>query len=159
VRSRRVSVPENWFEVGGYRLRSDRYYDAERHLWVELQPESTVARVGFDPLGRETSGDIVEVSLAGLGEQVDRGEPFGNVEAAKFVGPLQAPVSGVVRGRNAKVLSRPGVLNDDPNEAWLVELEMADSSELSQLLTGEEQLRSWFAAEIERYRRQGAVAE
>jgi len=36
---------------------------------------------------------------------------------------------------------------------------MADSSELSQLLRGEEQLRLWFAAEIERYRRQGAVAE
>jgi glycine cleavage system H protein len=152
-------VPENWFEVGGYRLCSDRYYDAERHLWVELQPGSRVARVGFDPLGRETSGDIVEVSLSVVGTHVNRGEPFGNVEAAKFVGPLQAPVSGVVSGRNAQVLSRPGVLNDDPNEAWLVELDMADSSELSQLLTGAEQLRSWFAAEIERYRRQGAVAE
>ena len=152
-------MPENWLEVGGYRLRSDRYYDPERHLWVELKPGSHLARVGFDPLGRETSGDIVEISLAGVGERVNRGEPFGNVEAAKFVGPLQAPVSGVISARNAQVVSRPGVLNDDPNEAWLVELDMADSSELSQLLTGEDQLRSWFAAEIERYRQQGAVAE
>jgi glycine cleavage system H protein len=152
-------LPENWFEVGGYRLRADRYYDAERHLWVELQPGSRLARVGFDPLGRETSGDIVEVSLGDVGEHVNRGEPFGNVVAAKFVGPLQAPVSGTVRGRNAQVLSRPGVLNGDPNEAWLVELDMADSSELSQLLTGEEQLRPWFAAEIERFKQQGAVAE
>jgi glycine cleavage system H protein len=152
-------VPETWFEVGGYRLRADRYYDAERHLWVELQPGSRLVRVGFDPLGRETSGDIVEVSLREVGEHVNRGDPFGNVEAAKFVGPLQAPVSGVVRGRNAQVLSRPGVLNEDPNEAWLVELDPADSSELSQLLTGEDQLRAWFAAEIERFKQQGAVAE
>jgi len=152
-------VPESWLEVGGYRLRADRYYDTERHFWVELQPGSRLARVGFDPLGRETSGDIVEVSLGKVGDHVSRGEPFGNVEAAKFVGPLQAPVSGVVRGRNAQVLSRPGVLNDDPNEAWLIELDMADSSELSQLLTGEDQLRTWFAAEIERFRQQGAVAE
>ena len=152
-------MPETWFEVGGYRLRADRYYDAERHLWVELQPGSRLVRVGFDPLGRETSGDIVEVSLREVGEHVNRGDPFGNVEAAKFVGPLQAPVSGVVRGRNAQVLSRPGVLNEDPNEAWLVELDPADSSELSQLLTGEDQLRAWFAAEIERFKQQGAVAE
>ncbi len=152
-------MPEHWFEVGGYRLRADRYYDAERHLWVELQPGSRLARVGLDPLGRETSGDIVEVSLGEVGEQVNRGETFGHVEAAKFVGPLQAPVSGVVRGRNAQVLSRPGVLNDDPNEAWLVELDMADSSELSQLVTGEDRLRTWFAAEIERFKQQGAVAE
>lgn len=152
-------MPENWFEVGGYRLRADRHYDADRHLWIELQPGSRLARVGFDPLGRETSGDIVEVSLGKVGEHVNRGEPFGNVEAAKFVGPLQAPVSGVVRSRNAQVLNRPGMLNDDPNQAWLVELEMADSSELSLLLTGEEQLRTWFAAEIERFKQQGAVAE
>jgi hypothetical protein len=51
-------VPESWFEVDGYRLRADRYYDAERHLWVELRPGTLLARVGFDPLGRETSGDI-----------------------------------------------------------------------------------------------------
>jgi glycine cleavage system H protein len=152
-------MPDDWFEVGGYRLRADRYYDTERHLWVELQPGSGLARVGFDPLGRETSGDIVEVSLGEVGERVRRGETFGNIEAAKFVGPLQAPVSGVVRGRNEEVLSRPGVLNDDPNAAWLVELDMADSSELSSLLTGEDQLRTWFAAEIERFKQQGAVAE
>jgi glycine cleavage system H protein len=152
-------VPESWFEVGGYRLRADRYYDAVRHLWVELRPGTQLLRVGFDPLGRETSGDIVEVSLGEVGEHINRGETFGNVEAAKFVGPLQAPVSGVVRARNAHVLSRPGVLNEDPNASWLVELEMTDSSELGQLLTGEEDLRRWFAAEIERFKQQGAVAE
>jgi glycine cleavage system H protein len=152
-------VPDTWIEVGGYRLRADRHYDAERHLWVEVQPGSRLARVGFDPLGRETSGDIVEVSLGEAGVRVSQGEPFGNVEAAKFVGPLQAPVSGVIRGRNAQVLSRPGVLNTDPNESWLVELEMSDGTELSGLLTGEDQLRPWFAAEIERFRQQGAVAE
>ncbi len=152
-------MPESPFEVGGYLLRADRHYDPERHFWVELEPGSQTVRVGFDPLGRETSGDIVEVSLAEVGRQVNRGEPFGNVEAAKFVGPLQAPVSGVVSGRNTQVVSRPGALNEDPNEAWLVEIEMSDRSELAQLLTGEEQLRPWFAAEIERYRQQGAVAE
>jgi glycine cleavage system H protein len=152
-------VPESWFEVDGYRLRADRHYDAERHLWVELQPGTPLARVGFDPLGRETSGDIVEVSLGDVGAYVKRGDPFGNVEAAKFVGPLQAPVSGVVRSRNAQVIGRPGVLNEDPNESWLVELEMTESSELALLLTGEEPLRRWFSAEIERFKQQGAVAE
>ncbi|MFI5284214.1 MAG: glycine cleavage system protein H [Candidatus Dormibacterales bacterium] len=152
-------MPESWFEVDGYRLCADRYYDAERHLWVELRPGTPLARVGFDPLGRETSGDIVEVSLSEVGVHVNRGSPFGNVEAAKFVGPLQAPVSGFVRGRNMQVLGRPGVLNEDPNESWLVELEMTESSELALLLTGEEDLRKWFVAEIERFKRQGSVAE
>ena len=152
-------MPETWLEVGGYRLRADRYYDGKRHLWVELRPGARLARIGFDPLGRETNGDIVEVSLGDMGKHVNRGEPFGNVEAAKFVGPLETPISGVVRDRNPDVITRPGVLNEDPNDAWLVELEVADSSELSLLLTGEDQLRTWFASEIERFKQQGAVAE
>ena len=151
-------MPEEWIAVEGYRLRADRYYDGESHFWIEVH-ESRTARVGFDPLGRETSGDIVEISLAKVGDHVRRGEPFGNVEAAKFVGPLVAPISGVVTDRNALVVSRPGLLNEYPNEAWLIEIELADSTELPQLLIGEAQLRPWFAAEIERFRKQGAVAE
>ena len=152
-------MSDSFFEVEGYALRADRYYDTERHLWVELKPGSQIARIGFDPLGRETSGDIVEVSLGDVGAQLERGDPFGNVEAAKFVGPLQSPVSGVLRERNAQVLSRPGVLNENPNESWLVELEMTDPSQLALLLTGEVDLRRWFAAEIQRFKQQGAVAE
>ena len=153
-------MTEHWIEVAGYRLDAARYYDAKSHLWAEPRAGIGLARIGFDPLGRETTGDVVEVSFVDAGTRVRRGDAFGSIEAAKYVGPLEAPVSGVVGAGNQEVLDRPGLLNEDPNEAgWLVGVQLADSSELSQLLTGEDQLRPWFAAEVERYRRQGAVAE
>lgn len=152
-------MTEQWIEVAGYRLDAGRYYDANSHLWVEVSVGNDLARVGFDPLGRETTGDVVEVSFVAAGTAVRRGDAFGTIEAAKYVGPLEAPVSGVVADGNQEVLGRPGLLNEDPNQAWLVAVELADKSELAQLLTGEDQLRPWFAAEVERYRRQGAVAE
>lgn len=148
-----------WFEVEGYRLSADRLYDPELHLWVEIKDGSGRARIGFDPLGRETRGDVVELSMIEAGSEVGRGKPFGNLEAAKFVGPLESPLSGIVAAVNPDVLANPRLLNEDTDRNWLVEVDLADRSELERLLKGEENVRPWFAAEVERYRRQGVVAE
>ena len=83
--------------VNGYRLAADRYYDRETHLWVDIGASAAV-RCGFDPLGSETSGDIVAVSFEPVGARVERGEAFGSLEAAKFVGPMIAPLSGLHPG-------------------------------------------------------------
>jgi glycine cleavage system H protein len=148
------------FEVAGYELCDDRLYDPETHMWVRLEDERR-ARLGLDPLGRETSGDVVALSLEPEGSEVARGGSFGDLEAAKFVGPLVSPVSGVVAARNENVLADPGVLNDDPATHWLVEIRLAADAagELGEMLQGEAQVAPWFAAEVERFRTQGAIAE
>jgi glycine cleavage system H protein len=149
------------FEVAGYELVADRAYDPATHMWVELDRARRSARVGLDPLGRETSGDVVALSLHAPGTAVRRGEAFGDLEAAKFVGPLSSPVSGVIAARSEAVLAEPWLLNHDAAGQWLVEIELdpAAHGELDELLTGEPALREWFAAEVERFRRQGAIAE
>lgn len=147
-------------EIAGYELVADRLYDQGTHMWVELR-DGDRARVGMDPLGRETSGDVVALSLAAPGAQLRRGEAFGDLEAAKFVGPLLSPVTGVVARVNDEVLAAPGLLNGDPGRHWLVELDLdpAAAGELDQLLTGEDVLAPWFTAEVQRFRTQGAIAE
>ena len=145
--------------VNGYRLASGRHYDRETHLWVETRAEGA-ARCGFDPLGSETSGDVVAVSFEPAGTRVERGQAFGSLEAAKFVGPLIAPLSGRVRAHNPAVVARPGLLNQDPQAHWLVEIEPDRlDDELPQLVHDEEEVRAWFEAEIERFKQQGMVAE
>lgn len=152
-------MAELWFEVDGYRLSSERYYHEQSHFWVEVEASSARARIGFDPLGRETRGDIVELSILAVGTELRRGQPFGSVEAAKFVGPLETPMSGRILSINSELLAGPRLLNEDPMSVWLIELELADLCELADLLHGEDQVRPWFAAELERYRRMGVVAE
>ncbi|MDR7387364.1 MAG: hypothetical protein QN170_08020, partial [Armatimonadota bacterium] len=90
--------------VGRYELMVDRLYDPEHHLWV-LPVSDTRVRVGFDPLGVEVNGTLAQLVLAPLGTVVRRGEAFGSLEAAKFVGPLVAPVSGRVVAQNPVALS------------------------------------------------------
>ncbi len=145
-------------EVDGYRLAADRYYDEATHLWIADTPGT--ARCGFDPLGSETSGDVVAVSFEPVGSRVARGEAFGSLEAAKFVGPLIAPLSGTLRAHNDAVLADPGLVNSDPLAHWLVEIEPEQADEeLPLLLRDPEAVGAWFRREVERFRTQGMVAE
>ncbi len=117
-------------------------------------------RVGFDPLGRETSGDIVSLSVVPIGTAVGRGESFGDVEAAKLVGPLLSPVAGTVCAHNAEVLGDPGLVNHNPLEAWLIEVELdAGAADLTDGMFTADALAAWFSAEVKRFRAKGMIAE
>ena len=147
------------FTVGSYTLASDLYYDPETHVWVSIDDDGT-ARIGFDPLGAETSGDIVATAFERIGAAVERGRPFGSIEAAKFVGPVVSPITGTVRAHNEEVLRNPALLNESPFEHWMIEIEpSALAEESAALLTGEEEVRAWFEAEVARFRSRGMLAE
>jgi glycine cleavage system H protein len=143
-------------EVSGYELRLDRRYDPQTHLWVLEMPWGHV-RVGLDALTTDTYGALAQLEMAAVGTPVGRGEPFGSLEAAKFVGPLIAPVSGVVAAVNGEALANPELVLREPyDDGWLAEF--AEAGSTPGLLTGED-ARTWFAAEVADYREKGLLAE
>ncbi len=151
--------PAKLIAVGPYRLPEDRYYDTETHLWVRIERPKR-ARCGFDPLGSESCGDIVAVSFEPVGAKVRKGEAFGQLEAAKFVGPLIAPISGTIAGHNPHVLANPGLLNSAPLASWLIEVEsLSIENDVAGYLHDAERIRPWFEAEVRRFKEQGMVAE
>jgi glycine cleavage system H protein len=122
--------------------------------------EGNTHRVGFDPLGAETSGDIVAISVEPVGTHLDRGNAFGSLEAAKFVGPLISPVSGIIRAHNTTVSANPSLVNSHPLEAWIMEIEPDNlAAEEGFLLNDPAQLTAWLEHEIDAFKKQGMVAE
>jgi glycine cleavage system H protein len=146
-------------EVSGYRLALDRRYDQEAHMWVKSFAPGTV-RIGFDPLGVETSGTVAQLSFVETGAEIVRGRPFGQLEAAKFVGPMTSPVSGTLLAVNDAVLGDPGLVEQDPYGAgWLVELSLSEpDTELAALLSVPDDVMTWFAAKVDDYRLKGVIA-
>lgn len=146
--------------VAGYPVRLGLYYDPDTHLWVDPGPGG-VARVGLDPLGVETTGTLVRLALAQPGQQLARGGSCGSLEAAKFVGPLASPLTGVVQRANAEVAADPGVVERDPFGAgWLLEVRTTCWDDEAPLLLHEpRQVRDWFAAAVEDYRVKGVLAQ
>jgi glycine cleavage system H protein len=146
-------------DVAGFSVAIDRAYDPAGHFWVSMI-SSDRARIGMDALGVETSGTIAQLAFLPVGEPLKRGEAFGSLEAAKFVGPLASPLSGTVTAANDAVVVDPSVVERDPYGAgWLVELDLADPSELGELISGADAIPAWFAAEVADYRLKGVLAE
>ena len=156
-------------EVAGFPVALDRAYDPQNHLWVAVAedargsggvPHMIVARIGLDALGVETSGTLAQLAFVEVGEAIKRGEAFGSLEAAKFVGPLASPLTGTVTATNDAVVADPALVERDPYGAgWLVELTVADAGELRDLVSGADVISVWFAAEVEDYRMKGVLAE
>ena len=147
-------------DVAGFAVALDRAYDPTGHFWVAGTDEPGRLRIGMDALGVETSGTLAQLAFLPVGEEVERGEPFGSLEAAKFVGPLTSPLSGTVTAHNEAVLSDPSLVDRDPyGTGWLVEVSPADPGELDGLVHGADVIPAWFAAEVEDYRLKGVLAE
>lgn len=156
-------------QAGGFPLALDRLYQAGTHMWVQLagpneplaDTEPARARIGMDPLGIETSGTLAELSLPPVGAQLAAGRPFGQLEAAKFVGPLVSPVSGTVLAVNEGVAADPGLAERDPFGAgWLIEAELSNpAGDLRGLLSDPDEITRWYAAAAADYRREGVIAQ
>ena len=145
-------------EVAGFGVALDRHYDPVGHFWVSMVAADR-ARIGMDALGVETSGTLAQLAFLPSGETLKRGEAFGSLEAAKFVGPLTSPLSGTVAATNNAVVADPSIVERDPyGDGWLVEIELTDPAELGELISGEE-VPAWFVAEVEDYRLKGVLAE
>ncbi len=146
--------------VKGFEVRMDRLYDLVHHMWVEDVGDGRV-RIGMDSLGVETSGTLAHLSAVAVGTVVTRGEPFGSLEAEKYVGPLVAPLSGTIVAVNDEVFSDPAKVESDPYESgWMIEMETtALAAERGGLIGGSDLIAERFAQKVTEYRLEGVLAE
>jgi glycine cleavage system H protein len=109
----------------------------ESHEWARKQ--NGTVRVGISDFAQDELGDVVFVELPAEGDEFSQEDDFGVVESIKAVSDLYAPVSGTVTARNEAVMDAPELVNDDPyGEGWMIEIDVADESELDDLLSPEE---------------------
>jgi len=114
----------------------DLRYTAE-HEWVRLAGD--VAEVGITAYAQEALGDIVYVSLPGVGDTVEAGQPCGEVESTKSVSDIYAPVTGTVVEANALLDTTPQSINQTPYaEGWLFRVQMQDASQIDGLMSAGE---------------------
>lgn len=94
---------------------------AKTHEWVKLEGDKAV--IGLSDYAQKELGDLVFVNLPEVGDTVDAGTPFGDVESVKAVSDINAPVTGTVTRINEEVLDSPELINSDPYGTWLIEVE------------------------------------
>ena len=104
--------------------------------WISIDGDS--ATIGITDYAQGELGDIVYVEIESLGEQLDKEEIFGSVEAVKTVSDLFLPVSGEITEMNEGLEDNPELINDDPyGKGWIIKMKISDQNELGDLISAD----------------------
>jgi glycine cleavage system H protein len=103
------------------------------HEWLKLEGETAV--VGITDFAQNELGDIVFIEVETIGENLEKEETFGTIEAVKTVSDMFMPVAGKVVEFNEALSEKPESVNHDPyGEGWIVKIKVADLSQVDELL-------------------------
>ncbi len=135
--------------IRGCELPDDLYYFAEKHVWAKPMG-GTLVRVGMTTVAGKLSGgklNAVTVRAKNLGAEIPAGKSVATVESSKYVGPVPAPITGILKRANEKLAANPNLAITDPyGEGWIAEMEASRwEAEKANLLSGPEGLAAYKA--------------
>ena len=114
---------------------SNTYY-LPSHEYARI--EGNMAYVGITPYAASQLGNVVYVDMPEEGDDVAFGEEFGAIESVKAASDLFSPVTGAVVQPNLELVDNPRLINEDPDAAWIIKVELSAPLDLDQLLTEEQ---------------------
>ena len=103
------------------------------HEWLRIN--GNFGYIGITEFAQRELGDIVFVDIDTEGENLEKEEVFGSIEAVKTVSDLFMPISGEVVSFNENLEDNPELINTDPyGEGWIIKISVSDFLELDTLL-------------------------
>ncbi len=113
----------------------------KEHEWISIT--DGIATIGITDHAQSELGEIVYVEIETVGEEIEKDEVFGTVEAVKTTSDLFMPLSGKVLEFNPDLDEsegdNPGLINEDPyGEGWIIKVEISNEDEIAELLSAED---------------------
>ena len=106
------------------------------HEWIRVEGDEGV--IGITEFAQSELGDIVFVDIDTVGNEANKDELFGSVEAVKTVSDLFMPVKATVLSVNDKLDVSPELVNTDPyGDGWMIRVKLDNPSEVEALLSAD----------------------
>ena len=107
------------------------------HEWIRV--EDGIGVIGITDFAQHELGEVIFIEIETVGETLQKEETFGTIEAVKTVTDLLMPVGGEVLEANAELENTSSLINSDPyGKGWLIKIKIADTTEISNLMSAEE---------------------
>jgi glycine cleavage system H protein len=104
------------------------------HEWVREEDDGSVI-VGITDHAQSALGDLVFVEAPETGSEVSAGDACGVVESVKAASDVYSPVTGEVIEANDALADSPELVNQDPyGDGWIMRIQLADPTELEDML-------------------------
>lgn len=106
---------------------------AESDEWVLV--EGDIATIGISDYAQDALNDLVYVEFKEVGDSLDAGDSFGEVESVKAASEVYAPIAGEIVEVNGELEGEPEIINQDPyGKGWMIKIRITDASNLANLM-------------------------
>jgi len=110
---------------------------SEKHIWVGIEDQHV--QLGITNYIQGALGTVISVELPDIGDKIEEGEAFAEIESVSTVHELISPVTGTVLSVNPHLEDHPSIINEDPySDGWLIEVRLKDESDLDALMDMDE---------------------
>ena len=111
----------------------DNLFYTKEHEWVNLKENKAV--IGITDYAQGQLGDVIFIEFPKVGQDVNAGDVFGEVEAVKTVSELYAPLSGTIIEFNEELENSPDLVNNDPyGDGWIIKISPNKPDERDELM-------------------------
>jgi len=118
---------------------------SDQHVWVGV--EDRHVHLGLTNYIQTALGTILSVELPDVGDQIEVGEVFAEIESVSTVHEFLSPISGRVLSVNPQLEEYPSIINEDPySDGWLIEVRVKTDAELGHLMDMDEYYHFVFKA-------------
>ena len=118
----------------------DNLFYTREHEWVRM--EGNLGTVGITDYAQSSLGDITFVELPETEEIFKQNSVFISIESVKAASDIYMPLSGKVVKVNDVLSASPEKINQSPySEGWLVQIEITDENEKSNLMSNSDYCR------------------
>ncbi len=108
-----------------------------RHNWVELKRK--VVTIGITDYLIGELGDLIDLCLPKVGEEVIDGISYGEVESMSTLHDLIAPLNGAIVKVNSDLATSLKVLQRDPfGDGWFIKVRLPEDYDLDFLMDEDE---------------------
>ena len=105
----------------------------KEHEWANFNDNEVI--IGITDYAQSQLGDIIFIEFPEIGDQVNAGDSFGEVEAVKTVSELYAPVTGTILEVNENLEDSADLVNSDPyGDGWLIKIKPTNLNEKDDLM-------------------------
>ena len=108
-----------------------------KHNWIELKRK--VVTIGITDYLIDELGDLIDLCLPKVGEEVIDGIPYGEVESMSTLRDLIAPLNGAIVKVNSDLATSLKVLQRDPyGDGWFIKVRLPEDYSLDFLMDEDE---------------------
>ncbi len=110
---------------------------SSKHNWVKFKRK--IATVGATDYLIDELGDLIDLSLPRVGDEVISNISYGDIESVDILSDLISPVSGAVIQVNTDRATNLKALQKNPfGNSWFIKVRMLDTEQLDTLMDEDE---------------------